>query len=144
MKSIVLYLLLFVVVTAMGCFPKNTAPVPVTPEGNFTGQFTQVHLSKSGKYDTLKANLNISLMRPTSYKVTGDTLKIHAGSYGAYGISGSYYIQFADYTFPTNGWPTKVHLAGVYEYYYDGTTFQLLYKFPTDTLSYQYNFTKVN
>ncbi len=144
MKRIPLYLLLIFLGGAIGCTPKSIPP-PAAPEGYFSGQFMLIRLHPTtGMYDTVKTNLNISMALATGYKVTGDTLKVHAGSFGAYAVSANNYIQFADSTYPANGWPTKIHLAGIYRYYYDGTTFQLLYTFPYDTLSYRYNFKKVN
>ena len=145
MKSNLLYPLLVIVVFASGCFGnKNSAPAPAIPSGNFTGQFRRVHTSpRNGAMDTLKANLMLSLNVTTGFAVTGDTATVHAGSHGSYAI-GSSYIEFSDVTFPPTGTPTKIHLSGVYQYYYDGTVFQMVANSYLDTISYQYDMKKVN
>lgn len=122
---------------------KSAAPVPV-PAGNFTGEFRRVHISKTGVHDTLKANIQLSLDLTTGFAVTGDTLTVHAGSHGGYAISANY-IQFNDITYPKTGTPSKIHLNGAYEYYYDGSSvFQMVTSTLPDTLSFQYDLKKAN
>ena len=144
MKLKLLYALPFLMLLA-GCFSssdKSAAPVPF-PSGNFTGQFRAIHQnSKTGYHDTLKATLQLSLSTTTGYKVTGDTATVHAGSFGQYAMNHTL-VQFVDSTLPTTGTPKKVHLSGYYQYYYDGTVFQMLAA-PSDTLVYQYDLKKVN
>jgi len=79
----------------------------------------------------------------TGFKVTGDTSTVHAGSYGDYGVNSIYNtVTFIDKTYPKTGIPTKAHLDGTYQYYYDGTVLQLLGNSALDTVSFQYNLTK--
>jgi hypothetical protein len=144
MKLKLLYALPLLTLLAgcMGSNNKNAAPVPV-PSGNFKGQFRAIHQnSKTGYHDTLKAILNLSLSTTTGFKVTGDTATVHAGSFGDYAMN-SALVQFVDNTLPTTGKPAKIHLSGYYQYYYDGTVFQMLAA-PSDTLVYQYDLKKVN
>jgi hypothetical protein len=144
MKPRLLYALLFIIVLVSGCFnDKSALPAP-TPSGTFTGQFRRVHITqKTGLRDTLKANIQVDLNSTTGYKVTGDTSTVHAGSYGTYSVNSSY-IQFNDATLSPTIQPAKVHLAGIYQYYFDGTVFQMVYNTPLDTVSLQYDLKKVN
>lgn len=145
MKPQLLYFSLLIVVLASGCFSnKSSAPAPVIPSGTFKGQFRRVHLNQStAKRDTLSANIILTMNTATGYSVTGDTTKLHAGSYGGYAIS-SNLIQFNDLTYSASAPQTKIHLAGTYQYYYDGTIFQMVGYSALDTLAYQYDLTKSN
>ncbi len=130
-----LFCLLVLVAAASGC-KKDVKPV-VLPEGNFTGTFRRIHLSSTtGKKDTLTADLTLLLGASTGFAVAGDTTK-HAGSRGSYVVDGSL-INFYDSTFPTSGTPAKVHLAGIYQYAYDGKN--LVITVANDTLNYYYSF----
>ncbi len=143
MKHKLLYILPFVI--ALGSCVKKSTPTPVlTPTGTFTGTFTRLHQNpKTSKIDTLKANLQLALTSNNNFVITGDTSTVHAGSYGTYGFSSIYsnLIQFIDKTAPTTGISVKSHLNGVYQYYYDGSVFQL--SASNDTLAYLYNLKKV-
>lgn len=144
MKLNLIYLLAFLVVLTSGCFSnKGSNPTPPVPAGSFAGQFRVVR-TKSGHRDTLKANINLDLSTVTGFKVYGDTSTLHAGSNGNYAVSYNNFIQFADKTFPPSGVPVKFHLQGVYQYYYDGSTFQMVANSFLDTLSLQYDLKKVN
>ncbi|MDB5009111.1 MAG: hypothetical protein JWQ84_870 [Mucilaginibacter sp.] len=142
MKPQLLYFSLLIVVFASGCIGnKNSAPAPLIPSGTFAGQFRRVHLNQTtGKRDTLSANIILTMNTTTGYAVTGDTTKLHAGSHGAYAIASSY-IQFNDLTYSASAPQTKIHLVGTYQYYYDGTIFQMAGNSALDTLSYQYDLT---
>jgi hypothetical protein len=143
MKHKLLYLLLILMVLGTSCLKKATVVPVAEPSGVFSGQFRLLE-RKSGAsaIDTLeKATISISLNGGTkAYTVTGDT-SVHAGSFGTYTIS-SPYILFTDKTYPTTGTPTKTHLNGTYQYYYDGTTFQMLAG--NDTLNLQYDLKKTS
>jgi len=144
MKHRLLYLFPILLVLLSSCFNNKTAaPASTTtvPSGTFTGQFRLLRFSKkTGAYDTLSANIMLTMETSTGYKVTGDTSTIQAGSYGDYGISTlNSNIVFQDKTYPT---PTKTHLNGQYQYQYDGTTLQMVANSALDTLSLQYNLTK--
>lgn len=145
MKFKLLYLFLLIIVLASGCLSnKSSAPVPANiPQGTFTGQFRRIHTNlKTGLRDTALANLQLVLNTTNGFKVTGDTSTLHAGSYGQCVLNQSY-IQFYDVTYPATGTPAKAHLNGVYQYYYDGTVFQMLNN-PADTLSLQYDMKKTS
>ncbi|WCT13996.1 hypothetical protein [Mucilaginibacter jinjuensis] len=122
----------------------DTTPTPV-PTGTFSGEFRVVHLNPlTQKLDTTKrSNLTLTISQSTGYKVTGDTVLYHAGSYGDFALNGTY-IQFIDKTVPANATGTlpKIHLAGTYQYIYDGTNFQ--FQAASDTLAYQYILKKSN
>ena len=122
----------------------NVLPTPPAPYGTFTGQFKLYHINPTtNTVRTDSAYIDLSLETATGFKVTGDTLKLHAGSYGSYaGNAGTSQIAFADKTVPTSGTPTKVHLNGLYQYSYNGTTLELLMNGPADTLQYFYKFTR--
>lgn len=141
MKKKLLYLLPVLSLLAVGCF-KNQVASPAAsglPSGTFTGQFRLLHRSTDKvPFDTTSCNLTLTLnANNATYAVTGDTSTVHAGSNGTYGIS-SPYINFTDKTYPKTGAPTKTHLNGLYQYYYDGTVFQML-AYSSDTLSLQYD-----
>jgi hypothetical protein len=136
--------LLAMAVFVTGCVKSinQTNPAVVIPTGNFTGKFAYIHARTSGApMDTVISVLNLTLSTSGTYAVTGDTSR-HAGSFGSFGADGTY-MAFADKTYPVSKAPTKIHLSGSYLYSYDGTTLKLL-AVPSDTVSYQYQFTKSN
>ena len=140
MKKLLFYLLPLLVLLNTGCLKttNDTTSVSNYPSGNFTGQFQRVHRNSTTlKYDTLTANLLLSLNPTKGFAITGDTSTVHAGSYGAYAFSTTN-AAFADYTFPKSGTLAKVHLEGTYLYSWDGTNLQFLQS--NDTLTYYYNF----
>ena len=140
MKKNLLGLLAILLVTVAGCAKKEETPV-VIPQGTFSGSFTRLHYSvATKKMDTLKANLVIKFSTTTGYAVLSDTSVVHAGSKGGYTVD-QLYINFGDNTIPAGPIPTtgKVHLAGVYEYYYQGTS--LKFGRANDTLGYYYDLT---
>lgn len=125
---------------------KDANPTPFNvPDGNFSGKFLTLHKNTTtGKYDTTKtANLQLYISTSSGYKVTGDTATVHAGSYGDFAMDPNY-IQFLDKTVAagTGVVPNKVHLNGVYQYYFDGSTVFQLQQAYLDTLVYQYDFRK--
>jgi len=142
MKIKLNYLVPFLAVLIAGC-TKNVQQQPVQlPTGTFAGQFLRVHVNTTTlKYDTVKANLQLSLSATTGFKVTGDTT-LHAGSYGSYAVN-AYYMQFNDQTINTPSLSTKYHLNGVYQYEYNGSQLDIVASY-SDTLSYQYILTKSN
>jgi hypothetical protein len=146
MKKKLLYFLGLGMVIASGCnkTTKLNIPPALTPGGTFSGKFTLYHQnSKTGKTDSSSAILQLSLETATGFKVTGDTATLHAGSYGSYAVSASTSnIGFEDKTYPTTGTPKKIHLDGIYDYLYDGTTLQMAAYGPLDTLTYYYNLKK--
>jgi hypothetical protein len=127
----------------VGCFKTPTSssgsPNTSTITGTFTGQFRLLHRhTNTVSFDTTKCNITVTINSSgNTYTVTGDTTTVHAGSHGTYAVS-SPFINFVDATYPKAGVPTKTHLNGVYQYYYDGTTFQML-AYSIDTLSLQYD-----
>ncbi len=143
MKIRLYYLLPLLLVISAGCLKTPESTLPLSgPAGNFAGQFRLLHRSSArNKFDTLKTSLVLNLnLTNNSYSVTGDTAVLHAGSSGNFTIS-SPYINFTDKTYPKSGIPAKTHLNGIYQYYYDGSVFQLL-AFSADTLSFQYDLKK--
>jgi len=147
MKNKILYLLPLLVLFAGSCTTPNVTPpaTALVPQGTYTGQFTLAHLdSKTGMLDTSKkANLMLNMETATGFKVTGDTATVHAGSYGGYIVTTSTgQVQFFDKTYPPTGTPAKIHLDGIYDYTYDGTTLKIAAFGPLDTLEYFYKFTK--
>jgi hypothetical protein len=140
-----IYLLPFVIMAFSSCMKSNdTTPIAV-PSGTFTGEFRVVHLNQlTQKLDTTKrSNLTLTISQSTGFKITGDTVLYHAGSYGDFALNGTY-IQFVDKTLPANiAAPLpKIHLSGTYQYVYDGTNFQ--FQAASDTLAYQYILKKTN
>ncbi|OKS85308.1 hypothetical protein RG47T_0752 [Mucilaginibacter polytrichastri] len=128
------------------CMKSSSDNTPIAvPSGNFSGQFRVVHRNPTtGKLDTTKkSNLVLTISTATGYKITGDTVLYHAGSYGDFSMN-SAYIQFIDKTIPANatGILPKIHLSGTYQYAYDGTNFQI--QAANDTLAYQYVLKKTN
>ncbi|WP_428330604.1 hypothetical protein [Mucilaginibacter sp.] len=148
MKLKFTYLMLLVIVFATACTKSKTAADlnPTSPSGTYAGQFRLIHIHKDNTKDTLKANILLTMSLTTGFKVTGDTATVHAGSYGSYiiGLSGSNTITFVDKTYPTTGTPTKTHLNGQYNYYYDGTVLQMQAFGPLDTLALQYDLKRSN
>jgi hypothetical protein len=143
MKLKLPHLLPLLLLLAAGCANNNNiAPTPTTPlpVGTFSGHFTLYHYHAQTKVtDSTKANLNLSLEPATGFKITGDTTTLHAGSYGSFVVNGMQNtINFADFTYPPSGVTTKVHLNGLYNYRYDGTTLQIAMNGPLDTLTYYY------
>jgi hypothetical protein len=144
MKRKLFYLLPLSLLFLAGCFGnKNSAPTPtLLPSGTFTGQFRRIHKTfRTGVTDTQKANIQLIMETATGFAVTGDTSTVQAGSKGSYYVGLNNYIQFVDNTFPPTGTPTKTHLNGLYQYYYDGSVFQMLAT-SLDTLSLQYDLKK--
>ena len=144
MSKKLLYFLPLLVLFGVGCMKEAATSIPASgPSGTFAGQFRLLHRSTDKvPFDTTKANLSISLNSGNnSYAVSGDTTIVHAGSHGTYTISAPF-INFTDQTFPKTGTPVKTHLSGLYQYYYDGTVFQLL-SYSVDTLSLQYDLKRI-
>ncbi|MDB5031519.1 hypothetical protein [Mucilaginibacter sp.] len=144
MKERLFYLFLPAVILATGCIKSaSTPPPPPIPSGTFSGQFKlyQRHTDRV-PYDSLITNITVTLKTPDyTYAVTGDTITLHAGSYGTYGISGPYMI-FNDKTSSPTPPYTKSHLSGGYLYNYNGTNL-LLYASSSDTLILGYSLKKV-
>lgn len=146
MKHKLLYLIAILALLMVGCF-KTTSDIAnetnKTPiSGTFSGTFRLLHRSTNQvPFDTTSCSITVTV-NPSgnTYTVTGDTSKVHAGSHGTYSLSAPY-IDFVDATFPKSGIPTKTHLNGIYEYYYDGTVFQMIAN-SIDTLSLQYDLKK--
>jgi hypothetical protein len=143
-----IYLLPFAIMALSSCMKSSSSdstPIPV-PTGTFSGVFRVVHYNKTTqKTDTSKiSNLILNIGQSTGFKITGDTVLYHAGSYGDFALNGSY-IQFVDKTIPANATTPlpKIHLTGLYQYGYDGTNFQFQAVF-ADTLAYQYLLKKTN
>lgn len=141
MNKKLLFLLPALALLTVGCF-KTPVASPTQgglPSGTFAGKFRLLHRhTNQVKFDTAMCDITVTLNAVgATYTVTGDTSTVHAGSKGTYGIS-SPYISFTDTTWPKSGTPTKTHLYGLYQYYYDGTVFQML-AYSVDTLSLQYD-----
>ena len=141
-KNLLGLFVLLLVIAVAGCKKTEQQPV-VLPEGNFTGKFQRIHLNPSNnKLDTLYANLIVNLSASTGYVVLGDTINVHAGSKGTY-IADPNFIQFIDNTLLPSGIiprTGKTHLAGVYQYLYDGNSLKIGAN--NDTLSYYYELKK--
>jgi len=144
MKRKIIYFLPLLLLSITGCLKSNSDPSNVViPTGTFAGQFTRVHLHPAtGKLDTIKANLTLTMSTTAGYAISGDTT-LHAASHGGYAVDGLN-IAFSDQTLPaspnnTTPVPTKVHLNGVYSYAYNGSALQIA--FSSDTLAFFYNFT---
>ncbi|MBK0378289.1 hypothetical protein [Mucilaginibacter segetis] len=144
MKKNLIYLFPILIAFGMGCTKSSNSSLKPLPEGTFNGEFRLLHRSQgSTVIDTVKANIQLVLETGVGYKVLGDTSTVHAGSKGHYGIS-DIYIAFQDDTYPTTGTPTKTHLSGTYQYYYDGSSVFQMVANSSDTLSLQYDLKKVN
>ena len=147
MKNRLLYFCLLPLLFAFGCsVNKSTNPAPViAPEGTFAGHFEVIHY-KLPVIDSASANITLDMEQATGFKVTGDTSAVHEGSYGGYIVntaSNTVYFQDHD-TYQPAGVPAKVHLNGVYDYSYDGTTLEIGYIAPGDTLVLKYYLKKTN
>jgi hypothetical protein len=146
MKRTLVYFLFSLPFLAMlgGCLKESkqdSTPLPKI-SGLYTGQFVRLRLNQgTNKYDTLRANVSVNFDLTTGYTLSGDPAL--AASNGDYSYD-AFYFQFNDKTYPTTGYPTKPHLAGLYIYGYDGTTLQLKQTYPLDTLGYFYNLKKSN
>lgn len=143
MKRNFIYLLPLLLISLASCSKKT--PVEniqlVTPTGTFGGYIRLVHTTvATGKNDTLTANLSLVLDGQGHFTVTGDTSKLHAGSFGTFSLGYSDDLTFADKT-NLNAVPKKIHLNGDYRYSYDGSVLGLD-KNVGDSLSSQYYFTK--
>ena|ERR1700744_2973257 len=147
-KIYYLFLLPLSLLAMTGCLKTNTTPNNVIlPVGTFAGTFTRIHLSlQTGKLDTIKANIILTMAAATGYAVSGDTTH-HAASHGGYSVDGQY-IAFSDQTLPPPGSvanapiPVKTHLNGLYQYTYStptggaGASLQIV--FTGDTVAYSY------
>lgn len=143
MKKAFIFFLPFIVMLGAGCLKhsddsSSTFPVP---SGSYAGQFTRLryNTTKNG-YDTLKANIVLTIDIKTGFKITGDTSTVHAGSFGDFSIS-AYAMQFADKTYSATAPQAKIHLNGLYEYGYDGTRLQIDATY-ADTLGFFYDLRK--
>jgi hypothetical protein len=136
-------LLTVVVAFLAGCSPsKPNDPVP-NPNGTFAGEFRRLHRSPgASKIDTLKANISVTLNSDFTYKVTGDTSTVHAGSMGNWNISANS-IKFLDNTYSPTSTIKKARLFGEYDYAYDGSSLKMAVS-SVDTLSLQYDLKRVN
>jgi len=144
MKRKIVYFLPLLLLSITGCLKNTSDPSNVViPVGTFAGTFTRVHLHMAtGKLDTIKANLTLTMSTTSGYAISGDTT-LHAASHGGYAVDGVN-IAFSDQTLATSPTtttpiPTKVHLNGVYSYGYNGSALQIA--FSSDTLAFFYNFT---
>jgi len=148
MKNPSLFFLLFPLLFACGCAAnKASAPVPVSaaPVGTFSGHFEVIHQRVTG-IDSASANITLDMEAATGFKVTGDTSTVHEASYGGfivYQANATIYFQDHD-TYQPAGAPAKVHLNGLYNYSYDGTTLQIGYTSYLDTLVLKYDLKKTN
>lgn len=146
MKKLI-YLVPVLIAFATSCAPTSTVAPAITPQGTFAGEFRLLHKKPNQiKFDTLKANIQVVLSGGKNYEVLGDTATVHAGSKGIFEMgtgANAGFIGFTDVTYPTNKVPTKTHLIGAYQYYYDGSKFQMVAN-SLDTLSLQYDLKKVN
>ena len=127
---------------------KSATPTPVTvPSGTFSGQLVLIHMStKTGKLDTTKANVVLTMSTTNGYAITSDTTIVQAGSNGPF-IMDNQYIQFQDKTAAGSttqfvGTSKKIHLNGTYTYAYDGTSFNF-YAASSDTLGFNYALKKI-
>ncbi|RKR82613.1 hypothetical protein BDD43_2798 [Mucilaginibacter gracilis] len=141
MKKTTIFLLCALTAAIYGCSKQyNNTQVPV-PTGTFTGKFTRLHQKTAGHgFDTTTANITLYTSNARLFKVSGDTSTLHAGSHGRFALN-TVYIQFADST-STAAPQAKIHLNGLYQYYYDGAIFQIAAR--NDTLSYIYDLKKIN
>jgi hypothetical protein len=133
-------LLLGTGIMVTGCLSDKSDNTPLpSPSGKFDGQFRMLRKKTTGSgYDTVKKEtIRLTIKPDSGYKVTGDTI-LHAGSHGSYEYN-YYYIGFDDVTSTS----AKSHLDGVYQYYYDGTIFQIARNY-ADTLKLQYDLKKAN
>ena len=147
MKLKLLYLLPILAALASACGGKSNAPIPI-PDGTYSGQFRLLHIHPENRNiidTTAKANVvvYISPVSSSTYKVTGDTSTVHAGSYGSFTADGdNKVITFIDKTYSGSAPVTKTHLNGIYAYSYDGTSFKMEAYGALDTLRLQYDLKK--
>ncbi|MFD0792856.1 hypothetical protein ACFQZX_04465 [Mucilaginibacter litoreus] len=141
MKKALFFLPLLLVFTA-GCLSNKSGDPAPDPSGTFKGEFRRITRGESNSIDTVKTDIVLTITPGVGYSVTGDTLTVHAGSKGHYGISGNG-IMFVDDTYPKTGMPEKAHLNGEYLFLYNGSVFQMV-RSTGDTLSLQYDLKKVN
>lgn len=147
-KLVYLFPLSLLLILVAGCVKNGLNAGPDTnnypyPLGTFQGKFTRIHKNETTlKYDTATANIQLVLSTSTGYAVTGDTVIVHAGSYGSFSEN-QYNIAFNDATYPTMGFPVKTHLAGVYLYTLNGLNFKITGT-DGDSLSYTYDLTRTN
>jgi hypothetical protein len=140
MKLKLLCGLLLLLAFAAGCSKQYTPPRPSSSlQGTFKGQFMFIHQpAHSTTLDTLTANIQLVMQANSTFQVTGDTSKLHAGSFGSFVPGSNSSIQFFDNTYPASGTPAKIHLSGVYQYTYDGLYLRLAGYGPLDTVAYKY------
>jgi len=147
MKNKVIYFLPAILFVICGCLSsKNSTPVPSNPPiGTFAGHFEIIH-HRQGGIDSASANIILDMQAATGFKVTGDTSSVHEGSYGGFEVYEAYgQVYFQDHdNYKATGAPAKVHLNGLYNYSYDGTTFQIVYQSYLDTLRLKYYLKKTN
>lgn len=127
MKRNLFYILPLLLIALIASCAKNSG-IPSTivpPTGTFNGKFRLLTKNSIGAYDTLKDSIILKMTADFHYKVLADTTVSHAGSHGTFAYDGNY-IQFNDSTFNATGPYPKKHLAGVYQYIYDGTNFKML------------------
>jgi hypothetical protein len=147
MKLRLLYLISILATLTVGCAGgKSNAPTPI-PDGTYSGQFRLLHIHSANRniIDTTKANVvvYISPVSTSTYKVTGDTSTVHAGSYGSFSADGNNnVITFIDKTYSSSAQVTKTHLTGQYAYSYDGIHFKMEAYGALDTLRLQYDLKK--
>ena len=124
--------LLALIVLSEACSTKSDPiPAPTPPLGTFSG-IGKLLVRKSGNttYDTVKkaSPLLLTMTASSTFKVTGDTLTVHAGSKGlfqlAYASNGTF-VNFIDSTYKV-GPQTKIHLNGAYQYAYDNGSGSLI------------------
>jgi len=148
MKNTIPYFLFLLLLLTFGCSAnKSTNPSPTGPDpvGTFSGHF-EIIRQKSPSIDSASANITLDMEAATGFKVTGDTSTVHEGSYGGfivYEANNTIYFQDHD-TYQAAGAPAKVHLNGLYNYSYDGTTLQIGYHSYLDTLVLKYTLKKTN
>ncbi|WP_183566696.1 hypothetical protein [Mucilaginibacter sp. SP1R1] len=143
MKRNLFYLLPLLLILGEACTPKSdNTPIPV-PSGTFKGKFRLVTRKATGGADTLKDTaLVIKLTSPYHFAITGDTIKVHAGSKGNFGYDG-YNMSFLDSTYKA-GPQVKYHLVGIYQYFYNGTLLQLQRTNATGDTVLRYDFNKTS
>jgi hypothetical protein len=144
MKHTLLYFSFMLVIVATGCLKttQTNQPVP-TPSGTFSGQYIRYHRHLSiGAWDTVKTDLTVKFSTDNTYAVTGATTSIHADSHGTFTMNPPY-IGFTDQTYFPSDTSKVAHLAGYYNYGYDGTNLTI-YASSADTLLIGYSLKKVN
>jgi len=144
MKRYLLYFLGALLTFATACVKTVPYVPPATPTtGTYIGTFKHLYrATNTVPFDTIaKASVTMSLDATAgTFKVTADTTKILAGSYGTYTFDSGYMV-FSDATYPKTGVPTKTHLSGYYAYAVSGTQFNLVGAV-ADTAGYVYQLVK--